>query len=40
MLWNQAAPGGPDINHEVRLEDNRYLLIHEGSGFGPMIART
>ena len=31
---NQAAPGR-GINHEIQPEDNRYLIVHESSGFGP-----
>lgn len=27
-------PGIPDINHEIVPEDNRYLVVHESSGFG------
>jgi len=30
-----AASGRSDINHEIVPEDNRYLIVHEGSGFGP-----
>ena len=28
-------PGRPDISHEIVPEDNRYLIVHESSGFGP-----
>jgi hypothetical protein len=29
------VPGISDINREIVPEDNRYLIVHESSGFGP-----
>ena len=35
IYGKQAASGRPDINLEIHPEDNRYLIVHECSGFGP-----
>ena len=38
-LKNKAVPGKlsrrPDINHEIHPKENRYLIVHEYSGFEP-----
>jgi len=30
-----AAPGKPDISRGIHPDDNRFLVVHEGPGFGP-----